>query len=114
MPWGCLRFVIVVFPDNTHLLFLSLTRGNYENADQTPLTLPCALPNNFSILTGEDCEHSESRSPEPSPSVTQHRPVHSKIFKFRVLNMNCQSLVNKKAEFHALFDLHKPDIVIGT
>ena len=21
MPWGCLRFVIVVFPDNTHLLF---------------------------------------------------------------------------------------------
>ena len=23
MPWGCLRFVIVVFPDHTHLLFLS-------------------------------------------------------------------------------------------
>ena len=22
MPWGCLRFVIVVFPDHTHLLFL--------------------------------------------------------------------------------------------
>ena len=22
MPWGCLRFVIVVFPDQTHLLFL--------------------------------------------------------------------------------------------
>ena len=21
-PWGCLRFVIVVFPDHTHLLFL--------------------------------------------------------------------------------------------
>ena len=21
VPWGCLRFVIVVFPDNTHLLF---------------------------------------------------------------------------------------------
>ena len=21
MPWGCLRFVIVVFPDQTHLLF---------------------------------------------------------------------------------------------
>ena len=21
MPWGCLRFVIVVFPDHTHLLF---------------------------------------------------------------------------------------------
>ena len=22
VPWGCLRFVIVVFPDNNHLLFL--------------------------------------------------------------------------------------------
>ena len=25
VPWGCLRFVIVVFPDHTHLLFLSYT-----------------------------------------------------------------------------------------
>ena len=24
VPWGCLRFVIVVFPDHTHLLFLCL------------------------------------------------------------------------------------------
>ena len=23
VPWGCLRFVIVVYPDHTHLLFLS-------------------------------------------------------------------------------------------
>ena len=23
VQWGCLRFVIVVFPDHTHLLFLS-------------------------------------------------------------------------------------------
>ena len=23
VPWGCLQFVIVVFPDNTHLLFLN-------------------------------------------------------------------------------------------
>ena len=28
VPWGCLRFVIVVFPDHTHLLFfLVRTRG---------------------------------------------------------------------------------------
>ena len=25
VPRGCLQFVIVVFPDHTHLLFLSLT-----------------------------------------------------------------------------------------
>ena len=24
VPWGCLRFVIVVFPDYTHLLYLSI------------------------------------------------------------------------------------------
>ena len=24
VPWGCLRFVIVVFPDHTHLLFLTM------------------------------------------------------------------------------------------
>ena len=30
VPWGCLRFVIVVFPDHTHLLFLNLQRfDNY-------------------------------------------------------------------------------------
>ena len=23
VPWGCLQFVIVVFPDHTHLLFLA-------------------------------------------------------------------------------------------
>ena len=23
VPWGCLRFVIVVFPDHTHILFMS-------------------------------------------------------------------------------------------
>ena len=28
MPRGCLRFVIVVFPDHTHLLFLSLSITN--------------------------------------------------------------------------------------
>ena len=24
VPWGCLRFVIVVFPDHTHLLFWTI------------------------------------------------------------------------------------------
>ena len=28
VPWGCLRFVIVVFPDHTHLLFL--LQVNYQ------------------------------------------------------------------------------------
>ena len=27
VPWGCLRLVIVVFPDHTHLLFLGTTKA---------------------------------------------------------------------------------------
>ena len=34
VPWGCLRFVIVVFPDHTHLLFLVAGEDkNYANYD---------------------------------------------------------------------------------
>ena len=28
VPWGCLRFVIVVFPDHTHLPFLTFSSHN--------------------------------------------------------------------------------------
>ena len=35
VPRGCLRFVIVVFPDHTHLLFLPLPRShNVEGTGQ--------------------------------------------------------------------------------
>ena len=31
VPWGCLRFVLVVFPDHTHLLFLkNAEKMNWE------------------------------------------------------------------------------------
>ena len=29
VPWGCLRFVIVVFPDHTHLVFCYMTGENH-------------------------------------------------------------------------------------
>ena len=31
VPWGCLRFVIVVFPDHTHLLFWKLCSAIQES-----------------------------------------------------------------------------------
>ena len=37
VPWVCLRFVIVVFPDHTHLLFLVINvfhRGPYESIEK--------------------------------------------------------------------------------
>ena len=30
VPWVCLRFVIVVFPDHTHLLFLQHTFSSFD------------------------------------------------------------------------------------
>ena len=39
VPWGCLRFVIVVFPDHTHLLFSSnVTKGQFTNRVKIPAT----------------------------------------------------------------------------
>ena len=29
VPWGCLQFVIVKFPDHTHLLFLNFVSAPY-------------------------------------------------------------------------------------
>ena len=37
MPWGCLRFVIVVFPDHTHFICV-VTRPNYF-VDQPSLNI---------------------------------------------------------------------------
>ena len=30
VPWGCLRFVIVVFPDHTHLLYLFYSTKQFK------------------------------------------------------------------------------------
>ena len=38
VPWGCLPFVIVVFPDHTNLLFLrydTFHKANNKDADQS-------------------------------------------------------------------------------
>ena len=34
VPWGCLRFVIVVFPDHTHLLFLGVGEMEFIFCDK--------------------------------------------------------------------------------
>ena len=37
VPWGCLRFVIVVFPDHTHILFFLYMCQLYHTYDASPL-----------------------------------------------------------------------------
>ena len=49
VPWVCLQFVIVVFPDHTHLLFLILQLVYV--ADQAGLKLSLHNPNTDFIVT---------------------------------------------------------------
>ena len=59
-------------------------------------------PNHFSVLSDET-------------SIQRPKPGHGKAQKaVKILNVNCQSVANKKAEFFSLLDHHNPDIVIGT
>ena len=46
MPRGCLRFVIVVFPDHTHLLFFMQIRCNFPDISYLSET----QKNNFQFL----------------------------------------------------------------
>ena len=48
VPWGCLRFVTLVFPDHTHLLFLVLiafgsSQGSYKTAHVRSLVRAFAI-----------------------------------------------------------------------
>ena len=46
VPWGCLRFVIVVFPDHTHLLFLLLCWHEFCDVN---VTLSKSMKSGFSM-----------------------------------------------------------------
>ena len=35
VPWVCLLFVIVIFPDHTHLLFLSVIHVNSDGSGES-------------------------------------------------------------------------------
>ena len=37
VPWGCLRFVIVIFPDHTHLLFFTFKFGSHLDIERKNL-----------------------------------------------------------------------------
>ena len=66
--------------------------------------------NSYSILSEEPKTPSKLRSPLPIRATSSM--THKSNLK--VLNINCQSIANKKAEFQAIIDEHKPDIVVGT
>ena len=48
VPWGCLRFVILVFPDHTHLLFFTIgvrlqTHNEYSTNGRTRVLYAISL-----------------------------------------------------------------------
>ena len=55
VPWGCLRFVIVVFPDHTHFLFLAdikdwytfLAKLNFGAGKNTLFAMTSSLRSNI-------------------------------------------------------------------
>ena len=44
VPWGCLRFVIVVFPDHDHLLFFGIEAHTHLLFSGIEAHLLCAVP----------------------------------------------------------------------
>ncbi len=56
-----------------------------------------------------------TRPPNHNPNPTRQTPRNSKLGNaLRVVNINFQSVMSKKAELHHLIDSTKPDIIIGT
>ena len=60
VPWGCLRFVIVVFPDHTHILFLMLSNKSFMKIKNRigPKTDPWGTPDNTGTGCGISCHTS--------------------------------------------------------
>ena len=65
VPWGCLQFVIVVFPDHTHLLFfinwqIKKAQSSQHNA-QTRQSLRCSQSHwqSVDVLAAEDSDLNE-------------------------------------------------------
>ena len=74
-----------------------------------------SLLGDSSILGIDDIDSQENFKPKhtSSPVKAKPKPAH-KFRPLRVINVNCQSLVNKKALFYNLMDSSKPDVVIAT
>ena len=70
-----------------------------------------ASGNSFSILS----DSSESdRSHRKSLSYPKPNAAYDRTSSMKILNINCQSIINKRSEFQSVLDLEKPDFVIGT
>ena len=84
----------------------SLTCSNCDHPNLSSVTQSSFASyepqNNFSVLIDESSYPRHSIDPSPTIRVAQlRRDPSTKLTKLRVLNVNCQSLLNKKQNFTA-------------
>ena len=70
VPWGCLRFVIVVFPDHTHLLFPM--KCSALNADFIEKILSTALHVNVVALKAPNTSFSYAHCMQKVEEICQY------------------------------------------
>ena len=104
VSWECLQCGL---PNFSSAVFGSSTILNTENS--------------FSVLGSTHSRLSSVGSPgvplaasSPKPPSNEQRKKQHQPRYLKVLNINCQSIVNKKAEFQNIMDSTDADIVIAT
>ena len=55
VPWGCLQFVIVVFPDHTHLLFLLILKSYFSHKTDGFFSITRSLNSSDSSFSQAAC-----------------------------------------------------------
>ena len=110
----CLKTMIKYWRENAIRVVMFLDGGFGMNKSFKPLFASFASENSFNALRS-DSFSSSIDTPLTSPNQTSHTNSPKKKFpKFKLLNINFQSVRNKIPEFHTNLDIKQPDIVAGT
>ena len=107
--WMCMRCEAQNYSNHSNQSLTSFVSNNSFDALQTD-----SFASSCDVLQSDSTASSMSSSlSSPSPN-TQTNTTNRKFPKLKVLNINFQSVRNKKPELHTLLDTERPDVVCGT